>query len=129
MVDKYDNELTQIDTMNGLPVFKLKNYWGAWDSDEKYTKSKMYYIDYGTYRVKYKSKVPGAFSENLWKGKDYDVISKDEFLKFEEIRSCGKYDMVMDSGEIIIKMKITPKQYFYIIEHYNELANKFLKEV
>lgn len=56
----------------------------------------------------------------------YSEMLKQEFLKYEEARKSGKYNMVMDMNRIIAEYGIGFKNYIYILNNYTELAKKYL---
>lgn len=56
----------------------------------------------------------------------YDEMLKQEFLKYEEARQSGKYNMVMDMNRVLAEYGIGYKNYIYIIQNYSQLAKKYL---
>lgn len=56
----------------------------------------------------------------------YSEMLKQEFLKYEEARKSGKYNMIMDMNKVISEYGIGFKNYIYIINNYSSLANKYL---
>ena len=56
----------------------------------------------------------------------YSEMLKNEFLKYEEARKSGKYNMIMDMNKVIAEYGIGYKNYIYIIKNYSTLANKYL---
>jgi len=56
----------------------------------------------------------------------YSRLLKQEFLKYEEARKSGKYNMVMDMNKVIAEYGIGFKDYIYIINNYSKLAEKYL---
>jgi len=57
----------------------------------------------------------------------YSEMLKQEFLKYEEARKSGKYNMVMDMNRVIAEYGISFKDYIYILNNYSELSKKYLK--
>jgi len=57
----------------------------------------------------------------------YSEMLKQEFLKYEEARKSGKYNMVMDMNRVIAEYGIGFKNYIYILNNYSELSKKYLK--
>lgn len=53
------------------------------------------------------------------------IITREDFLKYEEVRKSGKYDMLMNEG--LIATGLTEDQYIAIRTHYRQLADT-LKE-
>ena len=51
---------------------------------------------------------------------------RQNFLKYEEVRKAGKYNMVMDMNKVLAKYGISFKNYIYILSNYSELSNKYL---
>jgi len=56
----------------------------------------------------------------------YSKMLKQEFLKYEEARKSGKYNMIMDMNAVIGEYGIGFKNYIYIVNNYSELAKKYL---
>lgn len=56
----------------------------------------------------------------------YSEMLRQDFLKYEEVRKSGKYNMVMDMNKILAKYGISFKNYIYILSNYLELSNKYL---
>lgn len=56
----------------------------------------------------------------------YSEMLKNEFLKYEEARKSGKYNMIMDMNQVIADYGIGFKNYIYIIKNYSMLASKYL---
>jgi len=57
----------------------------------------------------------------------YSEMLKQEFIKYEEARKSGKYNMVMDMNRVIAEYGIGFKNYIYILNNYSELSKKYLK--
>ena len=58
---------------------------------------------------------------------DYDTNLKNSFLKYEEARKTGKYNMIMDSSKVMYEYVINFHDYFYIIHNYNSLSKQYLR--
>ena len=56
----------------------------------------------------------------------YSEMLRQDFLKYEEVRKSGKYNMVMDMNKVLAKYGISFKNYIYILRNYSELSNKYL---
>jgi len=56
----------------------------------------------------------------------YSEMLKQEFMKYEEVRQSGKYNMVMDMNKVIAEYGIGYRNYIYILNNYSELAKKYL---
>ena len=56
----------------------------------------------------------------------YSEMLRQDFLKYEDIRKSGKYNMVMDMNKVLAKYGINFKNYIYILSNYSELSNKYL---
>lgn len=56
----------------------------------------------------------------------YSEMLKQEFLKYEEARKSGKYNMIMDMNRVLAEYGIGYRNYIYIMENYNKLAAKYL---
>ena len=52
---------------------------------------------------------------------------RQDFLKYEEARKSGKYNMIMDMNKVLAEYGISFKNYIYILSNYSELSNKYLK--
>ncbi len=51
---------------------------------------------------------------------------RQDFLKYEEARKSGKYNMIMDMNKVLVEYGISFKNYIYILSNYSELSNKYL---
>lgn len=52
---------------------------------------------------------------------------KREFMKYEEARQSGKYNMVMDMNKVVNDYGIIDYHtYIYILDNYSELAKMYL---
>ena len=52
---------------------------------------------------------------------------KREFMKYEEARQSGKYNMVMDMNKVVNEYGIVDYHtYIYILDNYSELAKMYL---
>ena len=49
------------------------------------------------------------------------VITKEDFLKYEEVRKSGKYDMLLSPGRIATGL--SEDKYIAIRTHYRQLAD------
>lgn len=56
----------------------------------------------------------------------YSEMLRQDFLKYEEVRKSGKYNMVMDMNKVLAKYGISFKNYIYILSNYSELSKKYL---
>ena len=56
----------------------------------------------------------------------YSKLLKQEFLKYEEVRKSGKYNMIIDMNKVIAEYGIGFKNYIYIINNYSKLVEKYL---
>ena len=57
----------------------------------------------------------------------YSEMLRQDFLKYEEARKSGKYNMIMDMNKVRAEYGISFKNYIYIFSNYSELSNKYLK--
>ena len=57
----------------------------------------------------------------------YSEMLRQDFLKYEEARKSGKYNMIMDMNKVLVEYGISFKNYIYILSNYSELSNKYLK--
>lgn len=53
-------------------------------------------------------------------------MNKETFLNYEEARKSGNFNMIMDAQSVMKIYNIPSNDYWYIIEHYSELAKKYL---
>lgn len=58
---------------------------------------------------------------------EHDINLRNSFLKYEEARQSGEYNMIMDSSKVMYEYGINFHDYFYIIHNYNELSKKYLR--
>lgn len=57
----------------------------------------------------------------------YSRMIKREFMKYEEARQSGKYNMVMDMNKVVNDYGIVDYHtYIYILDNYTELAKMYL---
>ena len=57
----------------------------------------------------------------------YSRMIKREFMKYEEARQSGKYNMVMDMNKVVNDYGIIDYHtYIYILDNYSELAKMYL---
>ena len=57
---------------------------------------------------------------------DYDTNLRNSFLKYEEARKTGKYNMIMDSSKVMYEYGINFHDYFHIIHNYDNLSKRYL---
>lgn len=55
------------------------------------------------------------------------MITKDKFLKYYNVQMSGKYNMIMDSGEVMKETHLTKKEYMEIIKNYTIYKTKYIK--
>lgn len=58
---------------------------------------------------------------------DYETNLRNSFLKYEEARQSGNYNMIMDSSKVMYEYGINFHDYYYIIHNYNTLAKTYLR--
>ena len=56
----------------------------------------------------------------------YSEMLRQDFLKYEEARKSGKYNIVMNMNKVLAKYGISFNNYIYILSNYSELSNKYL---
>lgn len=56
----------------------------------------------------------------------YSEMLRQDFLKYEEARKSGKYNMIMDMNKVLVEYGISFNNYIYILSNYSELSNKYL---
>jgi hypothetical protein len=57
---------------------------------------------------------------------DYETNLRNSFLKYEEARKTGKYNMIMDSSKVMYEYGINFHDYYYIIYNYDSLSKRYL---
>ena len=58
---------------------------------------------------------------------EHEINLRNSFLKYEEARQSGEYNMIMDSSKVMYEYGINFHDYYYIIHNYDELAKKYLR--
>ena len=53
------------------------------------------------------------------------LSDKKMFLKYEEVRKSGKYDMIKESVKAMDEAGLRPCDYFYVVQNYNMLFKKY----
>ena len=56
----------------------------------------------------------------------YSEMLKQAFMKYEEARQSGKYNMIMDMNKVITEYGISYRDYIYILNNYSKLVEKYL---
>ena len=54
------------------------------------------------------------------------MVTKQMFLKYEEMRMSGKYNMIMDGSKVMEELEIGVRDYTDILRNYGEYKIKFL---
>lgn len=54
-------------------------------------------------------------------------ITREQFLRYEEVRNSGEFNMIMDAPQAMFRAQLLYPEYMYIINHYSELKEKYLK--
>ena len=54
---------------------------------------------------------------------------KEKFLRYYDVQMSGKYNMIMEWVDACIEADLNQEDYFYIIEHYSELKEKYKDEL
>lgn len=54
------------------------------------------------------------------------MVTKEDFLSYEEARLSGEFNMVMDAHRVMSIYGIEKDIYWEIIRNYSELAKKYL---
>ena len=54
------------------------------------------------------------------------MVSKETFLKYENARVSGKYNMIMDAPAVIITYDISIEDYIDIIKNYNNYYKQYI---
>ena len=58
---------------------------------------------------------------------EHETNLRNSFLKYEEARQSGEYNMIMDSSKVMYEYGINFHDYCYIIHNYDELVKIYLK--
>ena len=53
------------------------------------------------------------------------MVTKEDFLSYEEVRKSGKYNMIMQMSEVLVEAGINYHTYIEIISNYNKNYNKY----
>lgn len=56
------------------------------------------------------------------------MVSKETFLKYENARVSGKYNMIMDAATVCITYDISIEDYIDIIKNYNIYYNQYINK-
>lgn len=54
------------------------------------------------------------------------MITKEQFLAYERIRSEGRFNMIMDAPIVMKLIGVNQAQYCEILESYGELHDKYI---
>jgi len=54
------------------------------------------------------------------------MITKEQFLAYEKIRSEGRFNMIMDAPKVMKLIGVNQAQYTEILESYCELHDKYV---
>ena len=57
---------------------------------------------------------------------DYETNLRNSFLKYEEARKTGNYNMIMDSSKVMYEYGINFHDYYYIIHNYDSLSKRYI---
>lgn len=55
------------------------------------------------------------------------MVTKEMFLKYEELRNSGMYNMIIDDSTVMNIMNISKNDYYDIIHNYSEYEKQFYK--
>lgn len=47
------------------------------------------------------------------------------FTAYEKVRKSGEFNMIMDAKDAWTKVGLSPTEYYFVIQHYNELYELF----
>ena len=53
------------------------------------------------------------------------MVTKEDFLSYEEVRKSGKYNMITQMSEVLVEAGINYHTYIEIISNYNKYYNKY----
>lgn len=56
------------------------------------------------------------------------MVAKKTFLKYENVRQSGKYNMIMDMNKVMYETGINYHDYIDIIKNYSTYYNKYINE-
>jgi len=53
------------------------------------------------------------------------MINKNTFVKYEQVRRSGEFDVIFEWQKVKEIIGVTPDEYWYIIDNWNDLSDKF----
>ena len=53
------------------------------------------------------------------------MIKKDTFVKYEQVRRSGEFDVIFEWQKVKEIIGVTPDEYWYIIDNWKDLYNTF----
>ena len=56
------------------------------------------------------------------------MVTKEEFLAYENVQKSGRYNMIMDAVSVMDETKLSKEKYLEIIKNYQMYADKYLKK-
>ena len=53
------------------------------------------------------------------------MITKDQFIRFEELRTLGEYNMITEYKLVVEELDMTEEEYNELLSEYDELREKY----
>ena len=53
------------------------------------------------------------------------MITKDQFIRFEELRTLGEYNMITEYKLVVEELDMTEEEYNELLSDYDELREKY----
>ena len=53
------------------------------------------------------------------------MITKDQFIRFEELRTFGEYNMITEYKLVVEELDMTEEEYNELLSDYDELREKY----
>ena len=53
------------------------------------------------------------------------MITKDQFIRFEELRTLGEYNMITEYKLVVKELDMTEEEYNELLSDYDELREKY----
>lgn len=54
------------------------------------------------------------------------MITREQFIRFEELRTLGEYNMITEYEQVIEELDMTEEEYNELLSDYDELREKYV---
>jgi|TARA_R110002096_G_scaffold428336_1_gene639854 hypothetical protein len=54
------------------------------------------------------------------------MITREQFVRFEELRTLGEYNMITEYEQVIEELDMTEEEYNELLSDYDELREKYV---